>query len=441
MNLQQGLVAGTSIQSAFAQQDNNTMDAADEDAADEDAADEDAADEDAADEDAADDKNALPVANDKSVETVQDESIDIQLTGDDEDEDEVTFSLKTYPEHGELAGVDDSSGAVIADGNVVTYSPEEGFYGEDSFSVRPYDGERSGKIGYISISVHPKSQDPGQRPVAYAGQDQTVKPNEEVLLDGTGSSDPDCGTSMLGENSHCGTLSYEWERNDNGLDLEGLEDSQLQDKLTFLAPVVEDTETLTFQLIVSDGIDGRSDPSTVDIIIQPPVENEIDAEPPVANAGENQIISEGAVQLDGTDSYDPDGDEIWPVSWRQIAGNPSVKLSNVDTLNPTFDAPSVEDNKVLSFELVVSDGIFNSDPSTVDIEISQTTETKGDDFIPFTYNAIRSLITGEAEENNWTPLIMLSGIIVALVAAAYVIKKVIHHHTVQVGTRGKVEYY
>ena len=185
------LVGKTGIQSALAQQDNSTTDdePADDEPADDEPADDEPADDEPADDEPADDDNKLPKADDKDVETNQDEAVDIQLTGTDEDGDEVTFYIKRFPSHGSLDGVDEDTGYVTGDDNVVTYDPEDGFVGEDSFSVRPSDGRSSGQIGYISIKVNQGSgsTSSGQLPVANAGSDQTVHSSEEVHLDGTGS--------------------------------------------------------------------------------------------------------------------------------------------------------------------------------------------------------------------------------------------------------------
>ena len=59
------------------------------------------------------------------------------------------------------------------------------------------------------------------------------------------------------------------------------------------------------------------------------------------------------VELDGSGSTDPDGDEL-SYEWQQVSG-PSVVLENADGPNPTFVAPEVERQAALVFRLVVND--------------------------------------------------------------------------------------
>jgi Skp family chaperone for outer membrane proteins len=73
--------------------------------------------------------------------------------------------------------------------------------------------------------------------------------------------------------------------------------------------------------------------------------------PPVANAGPNQIgVPAGTITLDGSASYDPDGDPI-TFSWSQTAGSP-VTLSAPTAAKTTFTAAA---GQTYSFLLTVKD--------------------------------------------------------------------------------------
>jgi hypothetical protein len=87
--------------------------------------------------------------------------------------------------------------------------------------------------------------------------------------------------------------------------------------------------------------------------------------PPVADAGPDQTASPGmVVPLDGTASFDPDGDPL-TYSWTQTAG-PSVTLTGANTPTPSFTAPAITAQTTLTFELTVNDGVFSRSDS-VDI--------------------------------------------------------------------------
>ncbi len=73
--------------------------------------------------------------------------------------------------------------------------------------------------------------------------------------------------------------------------------------------------------------------------------------PPVADAGPDQVgVAAGTITLNGSGSYDPDGDPI-TYSWQQISG-PSVALSGANTAIATFTAAA---NQTYSFRLTVKD--------------------------------------------------------------------------------------
>lgn len=88
---------------------------------------------------------------------------------------------------------------------------------------------------------------------------------------------------------------------------------------------------------------------------------------PVADAGPDTLAFEfETVQLDGTASFDPDGDPIVSYQWTQIDG-PPVQLSDPTSSTPTFQAPPVSEATFFTFSLVVSDGVNTSDEDLVDV--------------------------------------------------------------------------
>lgn len=92
-------------------------------------------------------------------------------------------------------------------------------------------------------------------------------------------------------------------------------------------------------------------------------------EAPVADAGDDQTVDEGTqVTLDGSASSDSDGTIVSYV-WIQTDG-PTVALSEPAAAMPTFIAPDVDADSVLTFELMVTDDdAADSAPDSVNVTV------------------------------------------------------------------------
>jgi hypothetical protein len=108
---------------------------------------------------------------------------------------------------------------------------------------------------------------------------------------------------------------------------------------------------------------------------EPAVSNSKDSEipsaenqPPTAIAGNDLTVNPGdVVTLDGSGSSDPE-DSSLSYSWIQTDG-PPVSLSGSDTSSPTFTVPSLTEEALVKFDLIVSDGGSDSSPDNVDIRV------------------------------------------------------------------------
>ncbi len=103
---------------------------------------------------------------------------------------------------------------------------------------------------------------------------------------------------------------------------------------------------------------------------------------PVADAGLDQVVTEGeTAQLDATSSTDGDG-VIASYLWRQTSG-PGVVLSSILQARPTFVAPAIaaaDSGVTLSFEVMVSDdgGFVDRDSVMVTVLDNSITEFADD---------------------------------------------------------------
>lgn len=95
--------------------------------------------------------NTKPVANSINVTTNQNTSKSFVLTGSDTDGDSLTFSLVTTPSSGSLSGTVPN----------LTYAPNSGFTGSDSFTFKVNDGTVDSDVATVSISINAVSSGGG----------------------------------------------------------------------------------------------------------------------------------------------------------------------------------------------------------------------------------------------------------------------------------------
>lgn len=174
-----------------------------------------------------------------------------------------------------------------------------------------------------------------QPPLSNAGPDQNVKEGITVTLSGANSTDPEGGA-----------LTYSWSQvSGTQVTLGNPSASQT----SFTPPNVgPDGESLGFQLTVTDpGGLQSSDTCLVNVLWI--------NQPPVATAGTDQSVNEGAVvTLNGSGSTDPDGFALH-YEWVQTGGT-LIALSSCSAAQPTFAAPNVgQDGETLTFQLTVTD--------------------------------------------------------------------------------------
>lgn len=195
-----------------------------------------------------------------------------------------------------------------------------------------------------------------QPPVASA----TVSPSsategQTVTLNGTGSFDPDPGT----------TLTYNWTQI-GGAPTVTLSRNANGSIASFAAPDVSNTAgaTLTFRLTVSDGTLAGTTDKVVNVLWT--------NNPPVArlDCPANGIINVnegGAVSIDGSTSSDSDGTITY--SWSQYAGLPNLGIGSVITPVLAFNAPQLGYQQLggVTLRLTVTDN--NGAQSTADCSV------------------------------------------------------------------------
>ena len=95
--------------------------------------------------------NAVPIAQDSSVTTSQNQQLDIKLNANDADGDNLSFTIVNEPSNGQLGSIDQST-------NTVTYTPSENYSGKDNFTFIVNDGSIDSNEATVSIIVEEEQQ-------------------------------------------------------------------------------------------------------------------------------------------------------------------------------------------------------------------------------------------------------------------------------------------
>lgn len=183
-------------------------------------------------------------------------------------------------------------------------------------------------------------------PEAHAGADQTVPINTIVQLDGHRSID---------QNGN--PLTYAWGFVQQPQNSTATLLNSNAFKPTFIADVAGE---YVVQLIVNDG-QASSDPATVTISTNNSV--------PVARAGSDRHIQVGeTIQLNGSSSYDADGD-VLTFSWT-ILSQPVGSVAALADSQSILPRLTIDVAGIYTIELIVQDGQHTSVPSVVTLSTS-----------------------------------------------------------------------
>jgi hypothetical protein len=277
-------------------------------------------------------ENSSPIADAGPDQTAQiNELITLDGSGSfDADGDSLSFLWS-------LIAVPDGSSAMLSDPAIVNPTFDVDVAGTYVAQLIVNDGMVDSAPDTVTINWG------NSPPVANAGPDQTAQVGDIVTLDGSGSSDVD-GDS----------LSFFWSL----IAVPDGSSAMLSDPAAVHPTFdIDVAGTYVAQLIVNDGI-VDSAPDTVII--------NWENSAPVANAGPDQHFSSAGtfIQLDGSQSYDLDGDPL-TYEWHIIIMPPksSATLSDNATVNPTFVADSL--GTYIVQLIVTDDSGASSEPAQV----------------------------------------------------------------------------
>ncbi len=267
-------------------------------------------------------------------------------------------------------------------GNVaVEFTPDlVGLYG---ITLQVSDGTRVSDLDHVVIAVGSSNS----CPTADAGGDVIGFTGVPTSLDGSGSSDPD-----LDEDGNPQALEWQWSfslvPNESGLD-----DSQIFSQGTANPTIIPDVPgTYILQLKVTDGI-CTSEPQYVTVLASNGNGQ------PVADAGLSITLtpcSPSEVTLDGTASFDPEGQTLgYEWNFTQVPNGSNLSDALIEgrfTATPSFnwDVPGL-----YTLQLRVNDGELESAPDNVAVSA-----------VPPLPNTPPVAVAGSDDQPNATNIVM-----------------------------------
>jgi Ca2+-binding RTX toxin-like protein len=136
--------------------------------------------------------NTAPTASAASASTSVGTPVPITLRGADAEECQLTFAIAAQPAHGTLGSLGNTactSGTPNRDTATVTYTPDPGYAGADSFAFTVGDGDLTSSPAIVTLTVESRSEPPEDK----TGRCTIVgTPGDDVLV-GTPGRDVICG--------------------------------------------------------------------------------------------------------------------------------------------------------------------------------------------------------------------------------------------------------
>ncbi|MBX7147562.1 hypothetical protein K1X76_00630 [bacterium] len=282
--------------------------------------------------------NDAPTANAGDDQNVNESAGTVNLDGSNSIDPEAQSVTFLWTETADAAGACSLAGGTTATPTVTIANKATNY--SCTYQLVVNDGTNNSAGDSMTINVTADDD----APIAHAGNDQT--PNENAVsvnLNGSTSSDPE-GQS----------LTYLWTEETDASDSCAISGE------TTATPTVTFTErssnySCVYSLVVNDGTsDSASDSMTISITA--------DNDPPTADAGPDQNVNEsaGTVNLDGSNSIDPEAESV-TFAWTETADAANAcTLVGGTTATPTVTIANKATDYSCTYELVVDDGTTES---------------------------------------------------------------------------------
>ncbi len=243
----------------------------------------------------------------------------------------------------------------------------------------PSLGTKVNDIGaYGGPGTLPEKRGPNHPPVADAGKDMKIFPGKRIVLDGSGSIDPD-GDS----------LTYRWTLKKAPSPGSARLSGQDRPRASLR---VKKPGIYIVTLVVTDRWNASSKPDTVKITVP-------SNHPPKAVIGEliSPVSVGDTITVYGSPSSDADGDQLtykWTLKFRPSASNAQLQEANQKNCSLQIDADGG-----YAVQLIVNDGKSDSRPAVIYIN-TRSTSSNGIRRVPEDYPSIQSAIDAAQPGDN-----------------------------------------
>lgn len=272
--------------------------------------------------------NDAPTANPQTVGTPEDTAVGVTLTGSDPENSALSFSVVSFPSRGVLSGTAPN----------LTYTPNAGVSGQDTFTFRVNDGNLNSPTATVTINVSSVNDAP-------TANSQTVATPEDTAV----------GITLTGSDPENSPLTF------------AIGTGPTQGTLTGTAPNLTYTPNAgvsgsdSFTFTVNDG-ELTSPAATVNINVSSVNDAPTANDQTVATPEDTPV----AITLTGSD---PDNDAL---SFAIVSG-PSIGVLSGTAPNLTY-TPNAGVSGMDSFTFTVNDGQLTSAAATVTINVSSVND-------------------------------------------------------------------
>ncbi len=311
--------------------------------------------------------NDAPDAIDDAASTDEETAVVISVLTNDVDVDGDTLSV--------LGVSQGANGSTVRNGDgTVTYTPDEGFDGSDTFNYIVSDGNGGTDMATVTVTVDPVNDNP-------VAEDDTATLDEDTAVivsvltnDSDADGDP-LSISAFGQGANGtvtdngdGTLTYTPDENFNGSD--------------------------SFTYTVSDG-NGGTDTATVNVTVDPVNDNPVAEDDTASTDADTDVIVSVL-----TNDTDVDGDTLSVLGVSQGTNGSTVRNGD-GTVTYTPNAGFTGSD---SFTYILSDGNGGTDLGTVNVSVNSTNTAPtavDDDFLTVGgQSAILDLIANDTDPDG-----------------------------------------